>query len=92
MVRCWNRWPREAVDVPSLEVRKARLDGALGSLVYYLWQRGWNLTILGVPSTPSHFMIFLYLFKTCHSFDYRLPMHNYCEISYLMNSNSCLPP
>ena len=25
--------PREAVDAPSLEVLKARLDGALGSLV-----------------------------------------------------------
>jgi len=25
--------PREAVDAPSLEVFKARLDGALGSLV-----------------------------------------------------------
>ena len=27
--------PREAVDAPSLEVFKARLDGALGSLVWY---------------------------------------------------------
>ena len=33
VVRCWYRLPREAVDVPSLEVFKARLDGALGSLV-----------------------------------------------------------
>ena len=32
-VRCWNRLPREAVDAPTLEVFKARLDGALGSLV-----------------------------------------------------------
>ena len=31
--RCWNRLPREAVDASSLEVFKARLDGALGSLV-----------------------------------------------------------
>ena len=30
--RCWNRLPREVVDAPSL-VFKARLDGALGSLV-----------------------------------------------------------
>jgi len=33
VVRCWNRLPREAVDAPSQEVFKARLDGALGSLV-----------------------------------------------------------
>jgi len=32
-VRCWNSCLREAVDAPSLEVFKARLDGALGSLV-----------------------------------------------------------
>ncbi|GAB0183235.1 hypothetical protein GRJ2_000788800 [Grus japonensis] len=33
MVRHWNRLPREAVTAPSLEVFKARLDGALGNLV-----------------------------------------------------------
>ena len=33
VMRGWNRLPREAVDTPSLEVFKARLDGALGSLV-----------------------------------------------------------
>jgi len=33
VVRCWNRLPREAVDALSLEVLKAGLDGALGSLV-----------------------------------------------------------
>ncbi|GAB0182624.1 hypothetical protein GRJ2_000727700 [Grus japonensis] len=33
VVRHWNRLPREAVDAPSLEVFKARLDGALGNLV-----------------------------------------------------------
>ncbi|KFO80276.1 hypothetical protein N303_02052, partial [Cuculus canorus] len=33
VVRHWNRLPREAVDAPSLEVFKARSDGALGSLV-----------------------------------------------------------
>jgi len=33
VVRCWNRLPREAVDAPSVEVFKARLDEALGSLV-----------------------------------------------------------
>ncbi|KFU86635.1 hypothetical protein M959_13558, partial [Chaetura pelagica] len=33
VVRHWNRLPREAVDTPSLEVFKARLDGALSNLV-----------------------------------------------------------
>jgi len=33
VVRCWNRLPRDVVDVPSLEVFKARLDGALGNLI-----------------------------------------------------------
>ena len=32
-VRCCNWLPREVLDAPSLEVLKARLDGALGSLV-----------------------------------------------------------
>jgi len=29
----WNRSPGKAVDVPSLETLKMRLDGALGSLI-----------------------------------------------------------
>ena len=33
VVRCWNGLPREVVDASSLEMFKARLDGALGSLV-----------------------------------------------------------
>ena len=33
VVRCWHRLPRGVVDAPSLEVFKARLDGALGSLM-----------------------------------------------------------
>ena len=33
VVRHWNRLPRETVDVPSLEVFKARLDGVLSNLV-----------------------------------------------------------
>ncbi|KFO92310.1 hypothetical protein N320_03663, partial [Buceros rhinoceros silvestris] len=32
-VRHWDRLPTEAVDAPSLEVFKARLDGALSNLV-----------------------------------------------------------
>ena len=33
VVTHWNRLPKEAVDAPSLEAFKARLDVALGSLV-----------------------------------------------------------
>ncbi len=32
VVRCWNRLTKETVDAPSLEVFKARLDGALDNL------------------------------------------------------------
>ena len=35
VVRRWNRLPREAVNAPSLEEFRARLDGALGNLVWY---------------------------------------------------------
>ena len=34
MVRHWNRLPSEAMDAPSLEALKARLDGAVSSLDY----------------------------------------------------------
>ncbi|KGL88648.1 hypothetical protein N301_05551, partial [Charadrius vociferus] len=33
VVRHWNKLPREAVDAPSLQVFKARLDGALSNPV-----------------------------------------------------------
>ncbi|KFZ61189.1 hypothetical protein N321_08089, partial [Antrostomus carolinensis] len=33
VVRHWHRLPREVVDAPSLEAFKARLNGALGSLI-----------------------------------------------------------
>ena len=34
VVMHWNRLPKEAVDAPSLEAFKDRLDVALGSLVW----------------------------------------------------------
>ena len=36
VVRHWNRLPRDVVDALSLETFKARLDEALGNLIY-LW-------------------------------------------------------
>jgi len=56
-----NRLPREHVDAPSLEVFKARLDGALSNLVY--WKvllhvaGGLELDDLMVPFNPNHSMI-----------------------------------
>ena len=35
-VRHWNWLPKEAVDAPSLEAFKARLDVTLGSLLWWL--------------------------------------------------------
>ena len=35
VVRPWNRLPSEAVDVPSLETFKARLDGTVSNLVWW---------------------------------------------------------
>ena len=36
MVTHWNRLPKEVVDAPSVEAFKARLDVALGSLIWWL--------------------------------------------------------
>ncbi|KFV93005.1 hypothetical protein N327_06581, partial [Fulmarus glacialis] len=33
VVKHWHRLPREAVDAPSLETLKVRLDGALSHLI-----------------------------------------------------------
>ncbi|KFW70008.1 hypothetical protein AS28_10958, partial [Pygoscelis adeliae] len=33
VVKHWDRLPREAVDAPSLETFKVRLDGALSNLI-----------------------------------------------------------
>jgi len=40
VVKHWNRLPREAVAAPSLDVFKARLDGALSNLV------SWKMSLL----------------------------------------------
>jgi len=41
VARYWTRLSREAVAAPSLEVFKARLDGALSNLVYWKVSSGW---------------------------------------------------
>jgi len=61
VVRPWPRLPREAVAAPSLAGFKARLDGALSTLVWWkmslLMAGGWNQMIFKVPSNPNRSMI-----------------------------------
>jgi len=56
-----NRLSKEVVDAPSLEEFKTRLDGALGSLIWWgatsQQQRVGNWTIFKVPSNLSHSVI-----------------------------------
>ena len=54
----WNRLPKEAVDAPSLEAFKARLDVALGSLVWWLA----TLRIAGGLTLGDHLVIFRIFF------------------------------
>ena len=58
VVRHWNRLPKEVVDAPSLEAFKARLDVALGSLVWWLAALhiagGWKQMSTVVLFNPGH--------------------------------------
>ena len=58
VVMHWNRLPKEAVDAPSPEAFKARLDVALGSLVWWLTTLhiagGWNSMSTVVLFNPGH--------------------------------------
>ena len=55
-----NTLPKEAVDAPFLEAFKARLDVALGSLVWWLAMLhiagGWNWMVTVVLFNPGRFM------------------------------------
>ena len=53
VVRPWNRLPREAVDAPSLEAYKAKLDGILENLT----AGGWTRRLLMAPSSPNHALV-----------------------------------
>jgi len=60
VVRRWHRLPREAVAAPFLGVSKARLDGALSTLLWWKGpcprQGGWNEMICKASSNPNHSM------------------------------------
>ena len=61
VMRWGNRFTREAVGAPSLEALKARLDGALGSLIQWVaalpmvW--GWNWMDFKVSSNTNHSVV-----------------------------------
>ena len=59
VVMHWNKLSKEAVDAPSLDAFKARLDVALGSLVWWLAAMhivgGLKLNDLCGPFQPSPF-------------------------------------
>jgi len=61
VVTHWNRSPKEAVDAPSLQAFKARLDVALGSLGCWLATLhiagGWNWMSIVVLFNPGRSMI-----------------------------------
>ena len=58
VVKHWHRLPKEAVDAPSLEAFKARLDVALGSPGWWLATLhiagGWNWMSIVVLFKPGH--------------------------------------
>jgi len=60
-VRPWPRLPRKAVAAPSLAVLKARLDGALSSLVWWkgslLMAGGWKWVIYKIASNSNYLVI-----------------------------------
>jgi len=58
VVRGWNRLPREAGNAPSLEVFKARLNGALGSLLQHQIWRSVALPVAGVLELDDHWVPF----------------------------------
>jgi len=66
----WNRLPKEAMDAPSLEAFKARLDVALGSLVWWLV----TLPMAGRLKLDDH----------CGPFQPR-PSYDYLSIALLLN-------
>ena len=53
VVMHWNRLPKEVVDVPSLEAFKARLEVALGSLLWWLAILWWLAHSRGVETRWS---------------------------------------
>ena len=61
VVMHWSRLPNEAVDAPSLQAFKARLDVALGSLVCWLVTLhiagGWNWMGIVVLCNSGHSMV-----------------------------------
>jgi len=56
VVKHWNRLPKESVDAPSLQAFKARLDEALGNLIW------WKVSLTGdtLRSLPTQTILWFY--------------------------------
>ena len=69
VMKHWNRLPREVMDSLSLEVFKARLDGALGSMICWVATLfpagGLELHELYSPFQPKLFYNSTTMKKTC---------------------------
>jgi len=83
VVTHWNRLPKEVVDAPSLNAFKARLDVALGSLVWWLatlpMAGGLKLDDHCGPFQPRPF------YDLCKTYSvpfHSIPLHYYSTLLY----------
>lgn len=63
MVMHWHRFPRQAVDVASLEASKVRLGGALSKLIWLqmslLIAGGLDLISIKAPANQNHLWLYI---------------------------------
>ena len=86
----WNRLPKEAVDAPSLEAFKARLDVALGSLVS--WLATLHIAGVGTPWSLWSFstQAILWLYDSMPQFPNVLKKIYNFKARYDLSRESCI--
>jgi len=82
VVKPWSGFPREVVNAPSVETSKARLDGALSTLIQLKMslQGGWARWPLKVPAKPKHSVILNFSATEIIQVMHRLQFMIRCEI------------
>jgi len=79
------------VDAPSLETFKAKLDGALSSVIELkmslLTAGAWNTRPLKVPSNPNHSMILYIHVYIIHIYMYSISHILYMYINISLNKS-----